>query len=90
MQFKCKCFQCFSFHFSNSSKITMHLNAKILEYAWIIRLYKASKIKYSKLIRTEDQPPKEETWQTPSLGRHNEWNPLKSIQGKWQTDTTWK
>ena len=31
-------FPMLSFHFSNSSKITMHLNATILEYAWIIRL----------------------------------------------------
>ena len=31
-----KCFQCFSFHFSNSSKITNAPKCKILEYAGII------------------------------------------------------
>ena len=50
----------------------MHLTAKLLEYAKIIKLYKASKMNYIRLIRTKNQPPKEETWQTTSLGRHNE------------------
>ena len=47
-------------------------------------------MKYNKLIRTKDQPPKEETWKTPSLGRHNEGNSLKSIKGKRKNDITWK